>query len=145
MPEPAELKARVLLIDDEPDVLKTVGRRLEQQGYAVLTAPDGFTGLKVARTEHPDVILLDIIMPHLDGHEVLQQLKRDPLTEDIPALMLTAKIAERDMAESIKLGAAVISPNRTNHRNCLKKSSLPSNGTAPSTSDAHNPLKCAHD
>ena len=105
MPEPAEVKARVLLIDDEPDVLKTVGRRLEQQGYAVLTAPDGFTGLKVARTEHPDVILLDIIMPHLDGHEVLQQLKRDPLTEDIPVLMLTAKIAERDMAESIKLGA----------------------------------------
>ena len=101
-PEP---KSTVLLIDDEPVIAKMAGRRLEQAGYRVLTAADGERGLIAARVEHPDLILMDVMMPRLNGHDVLRMLKEDPETKAIPVIMLTAKGTERDMAASIQYGA----------------------------------------
>ena len=95
----------VLMIDDEPDMLDLAGQRLEQAGYRVLTATNGLEGLKLARAQHPDVILLDIMMPVMDGYHVLQTLHSDPSTQDIPVVMLTAKGTERDMRTSVDLGS----------------------------------------
>lgn len=95
----------VLLIDDEPELRNLVSQRLEHAGYRVLTAPDGPAGLMVAKTQHPDVILLDIMMPEVDGYQVLRLLKGDHSTADIPVVMLTAKGTERDMSLSIGSGS----------------------------------------
>ena len=80
----------VLLIDDEPSILKTLGRRLEREGFSVLTAENGEAGLRLAQTEQPDVVLLDIMMPTMKGREVCARLKADPRTASIPVIFLTA-------------------------------------------------------
>lgn len=82
---------KILFIDDEPDLVKVVAVRLEASKYRVITASDGKEGLEKARIENPNLILLDIMMPGMDGFEVLRELKRDPKTTDIPVIMLTAK------------------------------------------------------
>lgn len=96
----------VLLIDDEEDARRLVKLLLEHEGYRVLTSPSGSEGMILAKVEHPDVILLDIIMPKMNGHDVLHRLKDDPDTCTIPVIMLTAKGAERDIAASFQLKAA---------------------------------------
>ena len=101
----SEPKPTVLLIDDEPGIAKMAGRRLEQAGYRVVTAADGERGLLAVRAEHPDLILMDVMMPRLNGHELLRMLKEDPDTKSIPVIMLTAKGTDRDMAASIAYGA----------------------------------------
>ena len=107
VPDPGNrlLKPTVLFIDDEQDIRKLVRLRLEREGYRVLTAESGPVGLKMSRAERPDVILLDIVMPQMDGHEVLRQLRADLLTKDIPVIMLTALGGDRNVATSLQLGA----------------------------------------
>ena len=95
----------VLMIDDEPDMLDLASQRLEQAGYRVLTATDGLEGLRLAGAQHPDVILLDVMMPVMDGYQVLQMLKNQPVMADIPVVMLTAKGTEGDMSASVDLGS----------------------------------------
>lgn len=95
----------VLMIDDEPDMLDLTSQRLEHAGYRVLTATDGLEGLRLANAHHPDVILLDVMMPVMDGYQVLQTLKSQPAMEDISVMMLTAKGTERDMSTSLDLGS----------------------------------------
>jgi len=97
--------ARILMIDDEANGRRLVKLLLEREGYRVLTAPSGDEGLILAKAEHPDIILLDIRMPKMDGYETLRQLKRDPDTKVIPVMMLTAKGGGQDIAMSFKLGA----------------------------------------
>lgn len=82
-------RARVLLIDDDPDFIEST-RMVLQSKYDVLVAPNGEEGLKTARKEKPDVILLDIIMPQTDGFTVAERLKKDPELARIPVLMLTS-------------------------------------------------------
>jgi CheY-like chemotaxis protein len=82
----------VLVVDDEPDVLLLCRVNLELEGYTVLEAPDGEIGLALARAEHPDVILLDVQMPGIDGWQVLAALKADPEVRAIPVVMLTARV-----------------------------------------------------
>ena len=84
-----ECMGRVLIIDDDQAVRKVVGRILERQGFEVLTAEDGRTGLTAARRQRPDVIILDIVMPRMDGFEVFGHLQRAAHTASIPVLMLT--------------------------------------------------------
>ena len=100
-----ERPAQILMIDDEASGRRLVKLLLERAGYHVLTAPGGEEGLILAKTEHPDVILLDVRMPRLDGYETLRRLKRDPDTKVIPVMVLTAKGADQDIAMSFKLGA----------------------------------------
>jgi len=98
-----ERKAKILLIDDDPDFVAVTKLVLESKPYQVITAFDGDEGLKKAKDESPDLIILDIIMPLKDGFMVCEQLKRDPELGKIPVLMLTAfseKVGETTLALS---------------------------------------------
>lgn len=83
--------AKILVVDDEPDVVEIVRLRLEQDGYTILTAGDGKAGLQSARDNKPDLVILDVMMPGLDGFEVAYQMKNDPTTANLPIVMLTAR------------------------------------------------------
>ncbi len=81
----------ILVVDDEPDLVEIVRFRLEKEGYNVLSAGDGREGLAAAIEKSPDLVILDVMMPGLDGFEVLFQMKNNPKTKDTPVVMLTAK------------------------------------------------------
>ncbi len=104
MDEP--VKPTILLVDDELNSRKMGKLLLEREGFRVLTAANGEEGLLLAKVEMPNVILMDLMMPKLNGHEVLKQLKHDPDMKDIPVIMVTARGAEHDIAVSFRLGAA---------------------------------------
>jgi len=89
-------KPRILVVDDEPLIVKMLARHLEEEGFAVLTAADGREGLLKARAETPDLILLDLILPKLNGYEVCTMLKQDSRYQHIPIVMLTAKAHDKD-------------------------------------------------
>jgi two-component system alkaline phosphatase synthesis response regulator PhoP len=95
---------RVLVIDDEAPIRLLCRVNLEAEGMEVLEASDGPTGLEEARREKPDVILLDVMMPALDGWRVAEQLLDDPGTEDIPIIFLTARAEFRDRARGLDIG-----------------------------------------
>jgi DNA-binding response OmpR family regulator len=97
-------KTRVLVIDDEPPIRLLCRVNLEAEGMAVLEAADGPTGLEQARTGRPDVILLDVMMPGLDGWVVAEKLVEDELTREIPIVFLTARAELRDRARGLELG-----------------------------------------
>lgn len=90
-------KAKILVVDDEPNIVQTLKDRLEMNDYVVVTAGNGDEGLKQAREEEPDLILLDVIMPILDGHEMLEKLRRQPWGTDISVIMLTARSQAQDI------------------------------------------------
>ena len=98
--------ARVLVVDDEPDVLLLCRLNLEQRGHEVLEALDGDTALELAREEEADLIVLDLMLPGMDGYQVLQALRADEGTASIPVLVLTAKSLQADRERSRQLGAA---------------------------------------
>ena len=93
---------KVLVVDDEPTLVATLKYNLEREGYTVLTAVDGESALSTARSEHPDLVLLDVMLPGLDGFEVCRILRRE---SGAPILMLTAKGDEVDMVVGLELGA----------------------------------------
>jgi DNA-binding response OmpR family regulator len=95
---------RVLVIDDEAPIRLLCRVNLEAEGMEVAEAPDGPSGLDAARTESPDVILLDVMMPGLDGWRVAEQLLEDPATAGIPVVFLTARADLRDRARGMDLG-----------------------------------------
>ena len=98
-------KGRILLVDDEPSVVKMVSKRLEVEGFEVLAALDGHEGLQKAKTEGPDLVLLDLMLPKLNGYEVCAILKRDPLYQKIPIIILSARAQEKDEKEALHCGA----------------------------------------
>ena len=89
-------KTRILLVDDEPAILKIVAKRLEASGYEVLTAKDGDEALKKVKNENPQLIVLDVMLPKLSGYEVCRWLKSDIRYKKIPVIMLTARAQESD-------------------------------------------------
>jgi CheY-like chemotaxis protein len=97
---------KILFIEDESALQKTFGDLLGQEGYQVIPALDGEVGLKLAQTENPDLILLDLILPKLHGFEVLKQLKENPQTKEIPVIALTNLEGIGDVEKAIELGAA---------------------------------------
>jgi len=84
-------KKRILVVDDEPEFVELVQMRLEANNYEVIAAHDGEEALTKAEGEAPDLILLDVMMPGIDGFQVLRKLRRNPAMRDIPVVMLTAK------------------------------------------------------
>jgi DNA-binding response OmpR family regulator len=98
-------KKRILVVDDEVDFVKMLQARLRIDGYEVLTAEDGIKGIQVARKEKPDLIILDIMMPGLDGHSVCDMLKKSALTWSIPVIYLTAKTGHADELLAMEKGA----------------------------------------
>jgi CheY-like chemotaxis protein len=97
---------RVLVIDDEPDVLLLCRLNLQQHGRELLEASEGSRALELARERHPDVIVLDLMLPGMNGFDVLETLKRDASTSDIPVVVLTAKSLRADRERSQELGAS---------------------------------------
>jgi two-component system phosphate regulon response regulator PhoB len=99
-------KQTILVIDDEKDILKLVQYNLEKEGYPVLTAKTGEEGLELAKAKKPDLVILDLMLPGIDGNEVCKLLKSGAQTRAIPVLMLTAKGAEVDQVLGLELGAS---------------------------------------
>ncbi|MGD0115183.1 MAG: response regulator transcription factor [Dehalococcoidia bacterium] len=93
---------KILVVDDEPTLLATVKYNLEREGYSVATAVDGETALSRAREERPDLVVLDVMLPVIDGFEVCRLLRRDM---SVPILMLTAKTEEVDRVVGLEIGA----------------------------------------
>src|SRR3954452_22855815 len=99
------MKHKILVVDDEPDALELIEFNLKGAGYDVVTAADGEQALKKARDLLPKLIILDLMLPEVDGIEVCKILRRDQRTSGIPIIMLTAKAAEVDRVLGLELGA----------------------------------------
>lgn len=97
---------KILVIDDEKDVLDVLEKRLSVAGYRVIKADNGKEGIEKARSEAPDLILLDILMPDIDGGEAARILKEDSLTKDIPVIFLTCLYTKNDEVQSGHLSGA---------------------------------------
>ena len=95
-------KAKILVVEDEENILEAVRYSLEGQGYDTLTATDGVTGLSLTRTERPDLVILDVMLPGMDGLEVCRAIRRE---HDMPVLILTARVEEIDRIVGLELGA----------------------------------------
>ena len=98
-------KGRILVVDDEIYIVHILDFSLGMEGYEVLTALDGEQALEKARTEKPDLIVLDIMMPKLDGYETCKRLKADPETKDVPVILLSAKGRNVDQKVGFEVGA----------------------------------------
>ncbi len=96
---------KILLAEDEPDIQLVTRIALEDEGHTVVAVEDGRAALERARSEPFDVVLLDVMMPHLDGFETCQQLKADPRTQRLPVIFLTARSQESEVRAGMHLGA----------------------------------------
>ena len=99
------VKPRILVVDDEPEAVELVEFNLKQAGYSVSTAMDGAEALRKARAQTPDLIVLDVMLPEMDGFEICKTLRNEAATARTPILMLTAKAAELDRVLGLELGA----------------------------------------
>jgi two-component system alkaline phosphatase synthesis response regulator PhoP len=99
------MKQKILVVDDEPVLLDTLVYNLQQEGYQVITAADGGSALEATRSERPDLIILDVMLPEMDGLEVCRQLRREKSSATIPILMLTARGEEIDKVIGLEVGA----------------------------------------
>ena len=99
------VRTKILVVDDEPEAVELLEFNLTQAGYAVVAAADGAEAIKKARSNLPNLIVLDLMLPEIDGLEVCKMLRRDPATAAIPIIMLTAKAAEIDRILGLELGA----------------------------------------
>jgi len=95
----------ILIIEDEKDILELIAFNLECTGYKVFKASNGEDGLKIANSEMPDIIILDLMMPGIDGFDVCRKLKQEKLTRNIPIIMLTARGEDTDIVSGLELGA----------------------------------------
>ena len=98
-------KNKVLIVDDDAFLSGIYATKLELEGFQVVTARDGEEGLKTAGEENPDIILLDVLMPKLDGFETLKRLKQDEATKAIPVIMLTNLGQKEDIEQALEAGA----------------------------------------
>ena len=101
----SDTRSKILIVDDEIDTLLPLKRSLEVEDYIVVGASNGKEALIKARTEIPDLILLDLMMPEMDGYEVCAKLKKDELTKNIPVIILTAKDTVREKVKGLDIGA----------------------------------------
>lgn len=96
---------KILFIEDEEALQKALGDALESNGYSALRALDGEAGLRTAKNETPDLVLLDLILPKKNGFEVLEELKKDPSTKSIPVIVLTNLEGSAEVERALALGA----------------------------------------
>ena len=99
------MPAKILVCDDERHIVRLIQVNLERQGYEVVTAFDGKEGLEKIKAEKPNLVVLDVMMPYMDGFEVLKSLRREADTENLPVIMLTAKAQDKDVFEGYHYGA----------------------------------------
>ena len=130
---------RVLVIEDEPDIRDLLAFHLEREGYTVTRSGSGVEGLRLARAAPPDLILLDLMLPEVDGFEVCRRLRQDPVTQAVPLVMLTARGDEVDRVLGLELGAddyvvKPFSPREVVARvRAVLRRSRPTAGTTPVT------------
>ncbi|MBE0599179.1 MAG: response regulator [Desulfuromonadales bacterium] len=98
-------KQKILIVEDEESLLKLESILLTSKGFDVQGVTNGQAALDAIAAEHPDLVLLDIMLPEIDGFEVCRRIKNDPATRQIPVIMLTAKKSREDMARGEKVGA----------------------------------------
>ena len=96
---------RILAVDDEPNIVRLIQVNLERMGYQVDTANNGVQALEKIRANRPDLVVSDVMMPEMDGMELLSTIKRDPALEDLPVIMLTAKTQDKDVMQGYTRGA----------------------------------------
>ncbi len=96
---------RILVVDDEPDILSLLVYQLSREGYRISTAVDGKGAVSTALADRPDLVVLDLMLPEVDGYEVLRSLREDDRTADIPILLLTARREEEDRVRGFEKGA----------------------------------------
>ncbi|OGG82302.1 hypothetical protein A3H77_00955 [Candidatus Kaiserbacteria bacterium RIFCSPLOWO2_02_FULL_56_11] len=99
-------RTRIVYIEDEPFFGGTMSRLLSEAGYTTMVAADGEEGLAMVAKEKPDLVLLDLVLPKVDGKEVLKRIKSDPATKNIPVFVLSNLSADADQRETVALGAA---------------------------------------
>jgi DNA-binding response OmpR family regulator len=104
------MSKRILIVDDEPNILISVEFLMKRQGYEVAIARDGEEGLAAIREQHPDLVVLDVMMPKRDGFEVCTEVRADPSLSDVRILMLTAKGREAEIKKGLALGADAYIP-----------------------------------
>ncbi len=100
-----ERKGNILIVDDIVQNIQVLGSMLKQMDYKIYVAQDGFQAIEIAEKVIPDLILLDIMMPRLDGFATCEKLKKSPITCDIPIIFLTAKTDTEDMVKGFQVGA----------------------------------------
>lgn len=105
--DPKDTAPTVLVVDDEEDLLSLLKYNLEQEGFRTVLARDGVEGLDAAREEEPDLIILDVMMPRMDGIEACRRLRQDAHLRTVPILMLTARTEEEDQVEGLDVGADI--------------------------------------
>ncbi len=96
---------RILIVDDEPDIRGYLAAKLERKGFIAQQADNGHSALESVQNQKPDLIILDVLMPKMDGFELLQKLKSDSRLSDIPVIMLTIKKDRKSLDKGISLGA----------------------------------------
>ena len=97
--------ARILIVDDSPSQLMGIRRIVEKLGHEAITAEDGAEGVDKARSEQPDLVLMDVVMPNLNGFQATRAITRDPATRHIPVIMVTTKDQETDRVWGMRQGA----------------------------------------
>jgi len=105
--------AHILVVDDEPEIVKMVGRLMEANGHRVTTARDGQEALEAVERERPDLLIIDLHLPKLDGFEVTKQLRSQPSTKDMPIVMMTAAfptVADADRGLTVGADEYVVKP-----------------------------------
>lgn len=104
--------AKILLVDDEKDLVETVKLRLEVSGYEVVVARDGMEAINLARQENPDLIILDLMLPKIDGYKVCAMLKFDARFKDTPVILFTARAGEQDrsLGAEVRADAYLVKP-----------------------------------
>ena len=98
--------ARILIVDDSPSQLMGIRRIVEKLGHEALTAEDGAAGVEAAKRELPDLILMDVVMPNLNGFQATRQISKDPKTSHIPVILVTTKDQETDKVWGMRQGAS---------------------------------------
>ena len=98
-------RGTIIIVDDEPGVIEIVEANLEPKGYRVLSANTGQEALEKIRKAKPDLVVLDVMMPEMDGWEVLRRIEQDPKTAGLPVIMLTVKSGDEDILRALEAGA----------------------------------------
>ena len=98
-------KSKIIVVEDEADILDVIEYNLTREGYKVLGFRDGEQGLEAIRGEEPQLVLLDLMLPGIDGIEICKKVKEDPVTRDVPVIMITAKTEESDIVLGLGVGA----------------------------------------
>jgi DNA-binding response OmpR family regulator len=99
------MEKKILVIEDDPATLRLVDYSLRHQGYEVLKASNGLEGIRKVQSEAPDLVILDVMLPGMDGFEVCHRLRAEPATAQLPILMFSAKAQEIDKDTGVKVGA----------------------------------------